>query len=293
MSVPFSNATETPTEGRLGCLINRSVDQLRPHPSLVRLQIVPSARDLSAAIGNRSNANREPLTITQNGLILAGHAQWEIARREGERSLPCLQLNLTEEEGLLWLIQKHQRSRGINDFNRILLALQLEPWFKERARSNQQRGGQMKGSSKLTEADKLDVRSEIAAAAGVSVGNVSKTKHLAAKGHANLLEALREGEVSIHRASIWIQDPQKQLDQLRICQNRRGIKKAINSLQRQHQLPHLASERRFDIPRMASALIAMGPERTASVLIGEIQLPGQTLLLSSDLLKALENQGEL
>jgi hypothetical protein len=293
MTAPFSNATETPTESGQRCLITCSIDQLRPHPSLVRLHIVPSAHDLSAAITNRSNANREPLTITQDGLILAGHAEWEIARREGEQCLPCLQLCMTEEEALLWLIQKHQRSRSMNDFNRILLALELEPWFKARARSNQQRGGQMKGSSNLTEADKLDVRSEIAAAASVSVGNVSKTKHLTAIAHANLLEALREGEVSIHRASTWIQNPEKQLDELRFYQNRRGIKRTITSLQRQHQRPQLASERRFDIPRMTSALVAMGPERMASVLIAEIQLPGQALFITSELLKALESQGEL
>jgi len=40
---------------------------------------------------------------------------------------------------------RHQR--------RILLALELEPWFKEKARSNLRAGGQNKGSSKLTEAE--------------------------------------------------------------------------------------------------------------------------------------------
>ena len=79
--------------------------------------------------------------------------------------------------------RKHQRSDGLNAFCRILLALELEPWFKARARYNQQLGGQKKGSSNLAEADRLDVRSEIAAAAGVSTGNVSKVKQLASAAH--------------------------------------------------------------------------------------------------------------
>jgi len=278
---------------RLASLILRPIDELRPHPSLVKLHIVPSTQDISAAIGKLEGVNMESLTTTQDGYILAGHAQWKIARRNGEKTLPCLQLDMTEEESLLWLIQKHQRSSSINDFSRILLALELEPWFKTRARSNQQVGGQMKGSSNLTEADKLDVRSEIATAAGVSVGNVSKAKNLTSVAYPELLEALREGEVSIHRASIWVQNPARQLDQLRLYQNRRGITRAIHSLQRRHRLPQNPNEGRLDIQRIANALMVMDSERRDSVLVSEIQLPGHALLLSSGLLKALESQAEL
>jgi hypothetical protein len=200
---------------------------------------------------------------------------------------------MTEEEALLWLIQKHQRSSSINDFSRILLALELEPWFKARARSNQQAGGKMKGSSNLTEADKLDVRSEIATAAGVSVGNVSKVKRLLQEGAPGLLESLREGEVSIHCASVWLHNSEKQLDQLRLHQNRRGITKTIRSLQRRHRLPHPGKDGPLDLQRIASSLATMDSNPKTSVLVGEIQAPGKVLLLSTELLQALESQGEL
>jgi hypothetical protein len=62
----------------------------------------------------------------------------------------------------------------MNDFCRILLARELEPCLKAKALSNLRFGGRMKGSSNLTEDAKVDVRKEIAAAAGVSVGNVTK-----------------------------------------------------------------------------------------------------------------------
>ena len=60
-----------------------------------------------------------------------------------------------------------------------------------------------KGSSNLTEDAAVDVRKETAAAAGVSVGNVTKVKQLVGVGHPELLEALRGSEVSIHRAWKW------------------------------------------------------------------------------------------
>ena len=37
----------------------------------------------------------------------------------------------------------------------------------------------------------------------------------------------------------------------------------------------------------------MGPERKTSVLVSAIQVPGEVLLLSTDLLQTLESQGEL
>lgn len=292
MSPLVCNAPVASNEGGLGRLITCSVDQLHPHPSLVRLQIVPSVRDLSAAIGQRSHAISEPLTITQDRYILAGHARWNMARKHGVMSLPCHEFDMTEEEALLWLIQKHQRSSSIKDFSRILLALELEPWFKARARSNQQAGGQMKGSSNLTEADKLDVRSVIAAAAGVSVGNVGKVKRLLQEGAPEVLEALREGEVSIHCASVWLKNPEKQLDQLRLYRNLHGIMRTIHSLQHRH-LSHPAREGRLDLQRIGSALAAMGSEGKTSVLVSAVQVPGEVLLLSTGLLQALERQGEL
>jgi tetratricopeptide (TPR) repeat protein len=90
----------------------------------------------------------------------------------------CIEHDLAEEEALHWLIQSHRPSRGLNSYSRVLLALDLEPSLQERARANQQAGGQTKGSSNLTEAHRLDVRSETAAVAGVSTGNITKVKAL-------------------------------------------------------------------------------------------------------------------
>jgi len=236
---------------------------------------------------------REPLLITLDRTILDGYARWRLARQRGRLTLPCIEYDLPEAEALYWLLQKHRRSNGMKAFSRILLALELEPWLKEQARSIQRAGGQNRGSSKLTEADRLDVRSKVAVAAGVSTGNVSKVKQLVMHAPPALLQALREGEVSIHRASVWLQTPEKQLDKLRLHRNLRGITRKIDSFLHVHRQSDSARDGDHDIQRIESALVAMDPERKASVLVSAIQVPGEVLLLSTGLLQGLESQGEL
>jgi hypothetical protein len=107
-------------------------------------------------IGNHARAHRDR----------DGYARWELARLKRRLALPCVEYELTEEEAIRWLLQKHHRSNGMNDFCRILLAIEIEPCLKAKALSNQQFGGRTKGSSNLTEDATVDVREETAAAAG-------------------------------------------------------------------------------------------------------------------------------
>src|SRR5271163_1039072 len=181
------SATAYNVNNPLGRSVACRVGELRPHPGYLRHGITVPASRLSFLAGSEFPIDQEPLLVTKERTILDGHARWELARLRGISTLSCREYDLSEEEALLWLIRKHQRSDGLNAFCRILLALELEPWFKARARCNQQLGGQKKGSSNLSEADRLDVRSEIAAAAGVSTGNVSKVKQLASFAHPQVL----------------------------------------------------------------------------------------------------------
>ena len=79
------------------------------------------------------------------------------------------------------------------------MASRLKEVLRALARANQQAGGRFKGSSKLTEAN---VRKEIADAAGVSEGNVTKVDQLS-EADPEVLKALASGEIRIHRAWLW------------------------------------------------------------------------------------------
>jgi hypothetical protein len=291
MIITLANPPAAPPDCHHDRLITCRVDELRPHPGYLRLRIAVPASQLSSLAESGDLAFREPLLITHDRTILDGYARWELARKQDHPTLPCLEYDLSEEKALIWLLQKHRRFNGLNDFNRILLALELEPWLKQQARFNQQLGGQRKGSSNLTEADRLDIRSKIAAAAGVSTGNVSKVRQLILTAHPNLLEALRVDEVSIHRATVFLLKPELQLEQLRLYRNLRGITRTVNTLLQAHSRP--APNGGLDLQRIAGALAAMTPEQKEAVLIEEVNIPGSVLIFSRELYHALTRQGEL
>jgi hypothetical protein len=267
-------------------VLSYRVEELTPHPAYIRHHLVVPAHKLSALSEQGDLAFREPLTVTKSGTIIDGYARWEMARHQGRSTLPCLEYDLSEEEALQWILRTHQRSNGLNAFNRIILALDLETSFQEKARSNQRAGGQYKGSSNLTEAEKLDVRCEIAAAAGVSVGNVSKVKHLKEATGSQLTEALRSGEVSIHRAWLWSQasvaDQGEALWQYRA---ERGIRKKI----REHISRH-RSKRVLTSPSLADLgiqLAGMRHNQLSSVKVEILKSSGKAIYLTEEVATAL------
>jgi len=115
----------------------------------------------------------EPLMITRDRVIIDGYARWELTKELKRPLMHCIEYDLPETEALEWLLQKHRRSNGFNDYSRIMLALDLEPELTERARAKRRIGGQQKGWSNLTKAEQVHVRSEIAKAAAVSTRETS------------------------------------------------------------------------------------------------------------------------
>lgn len=275
-----------------GRLATRPLDQLRPHPSYARHCLTVSADRLSALASLGENAFRDPLLVTRDGLILDGYVRWELARKQGRSTLQCIELDLTEAEGLHWLLQRHRRTNGLSDFSRILLALDLEPWFRERAWANQRAGGQGKGSSKLTEAQRVDVRQEIASAAGVSVGNVSKAKQILATASAELQQALRSGEVRIHRAWSWCRlSPSEQREALRRYQSMRVVGKIIRTLIARHS--EKDSPVVVDKSDLANLVSGLESGMLAGVQLHVIDTPGMAVFLTRDLVHNLRSQREL
>ena len=71
-------------------------------------------------------------------------------------------------------------------------------------------GGKYKGSTNLSEADRIDARQEIAKLAGTGTGNVSKVKAILRSAHPNIIAALQNGLLSIHQAWLWSKLPKLQ-----------------------------------------------------------------------------------
>lgn len=269
-----------------GQLVTRRVDELRAHPSYLRHGLSVTATQLSALSVKGELAFRDPIVITQERIVIDGYARWLLARQKHREVMQCIQFDLTEEESLELLLQRHRRLAGLNSFLRILLALDLEPYYQERARANQKAGGQKKGWSTLTRAQKVVVRSLVAAAAGTSTGSVTKVKQLAGIPP-ELKTALMRGEISIHRAWLWRSlPPAEQVKALWLHQSKKGVGKVIREALSQHKARNTSvSLSAVDLAKFLSQLSSVARE---AVSVIPVKVPGRTVFLSEELMEVLK-----
>lgn len=270
------------------------LEELRPHPSYVKHRISVPTPKLSALAALGDLAFLDPIVVTRDRTIIDGYARFELAKFQKRLTLNCIEYDLSDLEALSWLLQRHLPSCGYAPFTRVLLALDMEPLLKEKARANQRSGGQQKSASNLTEAERVDVRKEIAAAAAVSVGTLSKARQLIGKADPELLEALHNREVSIHQAWQWCRLPRhEQRQNLRSYLRQAGLEKTVHQLISQQlkrrdpkQLAN-SSTRTMSSNNLVKRLNALGPEALRSVDVLLVSAPGQAIALTEDLARAI------
>jgi hypothetical protein len=282
---------ETTSTWTRGAII-RSVEELRKHPAYTEIQLTVSPAQLAEIKRLGELAFKDPLLVTREGVIIDGYARKEYADRLGISTLACVELDIGEEEALRMILSKHRRSPGWNDYNRIRMAARLRDVIRIQARSNQQAGGHFKGSSKLTEAN---VRKEIAAAAGVCEGNVTKVDQLR-DSDPDVLNALASGEIRIHRAWLWRGlTSQQQYQELRRHRLKRGLKQPVST----HALRHRATRNRIlltmaklrELLLRGSSMPSSDDEGSELIEIGLIKAPGKTAILTTELYEALWAEG--
>jgi len=285
---PFNSITASRLEGRP---VIRFPKQLQLHPALNGVGWTGVIDEINNAARVKDQSVSEPILITTNGTILAGFGYWRLAVSESRREIRCIEYPLSEHDALQFILAHHQTRRGWNAFVRIGLALSLEPYFQQQALDNMRAGGKYKGSSDLTEAGKVDVRAEIAAAAGVSAGNVTKVKQLMRSATVEVLQALRFGEISIHRAWQWSRLPaQQQLTQLEKYRNSKGTNQTSRRLIQKHVAR--LSPAQLVPPNLGDLLGPFIPDRSAqlnSIAVTEIDAPGSIAYLTKDALRTLRS----
>jgi hypothetical protein len=274
-----SGSTKSQVESRI---VTCAPHDLRPHPSYSRHGLTVPVRKLLALKQRGALAFAEPLAITRNRTIIDGYARWELAKETGRTSLSCIEYELSDAEALQWFLERHAPSTGLNAFTRIMLSLDLEPSFLDKARSNKQLGGRHKGWSNLTKAEEIHVRSKVAQVAGVSVGNVTKVKQLKGSCALEYIEALYRREISIHWA--WKRRnaaPEDQLDALGRFRFQKGLLGEIRqraSLQRKSRLstPQHAGD-------VLSRLNDFPNDELASIRVTILRSPGHEIFITQGL----------
>lgn len=75
----------------------------------------------------------EPIILNHDGTILDGYALWRLANSQGRKMLRCFEHELSEVDALEFFLLRRQGPNHLNDFIRISLALDLEPFLRDKA----------------------------------------------------------------------------------------------------------------------------------------------------------------
>lgn len=266
------------------------VRDLKPHPIYAQLGVKIPASRLNELLELGEDAFIFPLFVTSTGIVIDGYARLEIARLQGREAIMCVEFDIPEEEALRRLILCHRRLPGLPAFCRVKLALPLAKSLKKKALQHQQDGGKNKGSSKLTDAQKIDVRKKIAPIVGISVGTLSHASDVLENGDHEILQALYNGDIKIDRAWRWSKQSKVcQRESLKLYRRNRGMEKVAQKLIAR-QLKRFKSKRlparrwkSVSSSEIVSRLGCLPPEVLRAVDVIFIKAPAPILALSEDI----------
>lgn len=285
---PRQRCNDSLPDPRAGSMHGRSVirapKDLHVHPALRELDCWDLANSLNEAERARHHV-ATPILITSERMVLAGFGRWRSALLHGEAEIECIEYALGQESSLKFILSHHKPERGWNRFIRTRLALTLEPSFERDALENMRDGGRYKGSAKLPNAKRIDVRHKIAEIAGVGDRTVSNVKTILTDAHPRLITALADSSLTINIAVGLCKLPRP--DQLVVftqLAEERGVDKVIRrtlarSRKKQPCLDTsslLAALQLYESRHPGSVVVRRGPRCTtisvANQLLDEISL---------------------
>jgi len=150
--------------------------------------------------------------ITWNGFIIDGHNRFEIATRWNLEYESESKRFKDENEVKEWMIHNQFGRRNLSNYQRSVLALELESVFSERAKENLKTstgGTNPRPLAMLPKAETIDTRKELAKIADVKERTLGKVKVIEAKAPEEVKAKLRTGEVSINQAYQEIKKEEK------------------------------------------------------------------------------------
>ena len=151
--------------------------------------------------------------LTWNGFIIDGHNRFEIATRWNLEYESESKYFKDEEAVKEWMILNQFGRRNLSNYQRSVLALELEEVFSIKAKENQ-KGGQggvlLKQNS--AEAKPIETRKELSKVASVSHDTIAKVKKIQEQASEEVKAKLSTGEVSINAAYKEIKKEEKKAE---------------------------------------------------------------------------------
>lgn len=193
---PVKSAFSAGKYGLAGNRVLRCPRALRLHPVFDQLNLAvwligPESREKPEGV-------RLPILITDRGILLSGFADWCAAGCAEQAHIDCTEFALNDAEALEVILILHRLRSAWNDFIRTELALRQVSYLESKALANQIAGGKHKGLAVLPKAERIDVRKEVGHLAGVSSRTVGAVKVILKEAHAQVIDALRNGIISIN-----------------------------------------------------------------------------------------------
>jgi hypothetical protein len=277
----FNPTVMSPLEGHA---VVRSPEHLRLHRALGEIGWTGVIDEFNDAARLTNSPVTEPLLITTNGTILAGFGRWRVAVCQHKHEIHCIEYPLSADESLRFILTHHQTRCGWNAFVRIRLALTLEPNLQQRALENKRTGGKYKDPANLPEAQHIDVRQEIARAAGVCDRYIDNVRTILKAAHPRIIEALRDSTLKINRAIQFCKLNQaEQLDQFIRYSEERATNKVIRQSNAQAKekkasldvVSTLDALRHQEARQPGSVAVRVGRHKRTVVLVGQDLFAGQ------------------
>jgi N6-adenosine-specific RNA methylase IME4 len=158
--------------------------------------------------------------ITWNGYIIDGHNRYEISQKWG---LDCQLESMhfkDEDEVKEWMILNQFGRRNLSNYQRSVLALELEEVFSKKAKeSKSEKVSHFRNTGEvLQKSAKPDTRKELSKVANVSHDTISKVKHIEAKATPEVKQKLSTGEVSINQVYQEIKKEEKKAERIELIE---------------------------------------------------------------------------
>jgi N6-adenosine-specific RNA methylase IME4 len=149
--------------------------------------------------------------LTWNGILIDGHNRYEICTKHG-LAFSVVEKEFASESNVKeWMINNQFGRRNLSNYQRSVLALELESVFSERAKEQQIR--KPESVIQISEEQKPIVAiKEVAKIANVSHDTIAKVKKIEAVASEEVKDRLNSGEISINEAYKGIKKVERAID---------------------------------------------------------------------------------
>lgn len=156
---------------------------------------------------------RDPLVVWQ-GVLIDGHNRLAIANKHG-LDYSVVEKDFEDENAVMvWMVKTQFGRRNLNNYQRSILALELEGLYKAKAKEkeSERKSTCQKSDKSLEEIAPIDTKKELAKIANVSHDTIMKVKKIEATAQPEMKAAVLSGEKSINEVYTAIKKAEKLQD---------------------------------------------------------------------------------